>query len=328
MHLKMIEGLEDKMAVLTTIGLEKSYGGLKAVAGVDFSLEKGRVTGLLGPNGAGKSTTISMVSTLLKPDQGKILYEGRPIEEQLAIYRRKLGVVPQEIALYPELSGKRNLEFWGRVNGLRGKELEMRLDAVSEIIGIDGRLKDPVDKYSGGMKRRINIGAALLHEPEILIMDEPTVGIDPQSRKHILDTVKTLNGNGMTVLYTSHYMEEVSYLCDDIHIMDHGRIIAHGTESELVALNGDGNRMKLQLDVLTQELQEAIKVAFGVGAVTLSDGNGVVIPFGQRTMKETFDAVLQIVDTLAEPVGITSMEVEKESLETVFLRFTGRALRD
>jgi ABC-2 type transport system ATP-binding protein len=222
------------MALLKVEAIQKHFKEVKAVDEISFSVEKGEILGLLGPNGAGKSTTISMISTLIKPDSGAIYYRGKDIVKSPKSIQRKLGYVPQEIALYPMLSGIENLKFWGRAYGLKGEDLKNRIAEVSQIIGIDKRLKDKVDKYSGGMKRRLNIGVALLHNPEIVIMDEPTVGIDPQSRKHILDTVLDLNRKGMTVIYTSHYMEEIEYLCNKICIMDDGKVIAEGTKEELM----------------------------------------------------------------------------------------------
>ena len=214
--------------------LKKYFDNTKAVDNISFKVEKGDILGLLGPNGAGKSTTISIISTLLKADEGSVLYKGLDIEKEPKKIQKELGFVPQEIALYPSLSGYDNLKFWGKVYGLKGDKLKEKIEEVSQIIGIDKRLKDKVEEYSGGMKRRLNIGSALLHNPEIIILDEPTVGIDPQSRNHILDAVKEINKKGSTVIYTSHYMEEVEYLCDKICIMDEGKIIAQGTKEELI----------------------------------------------------------------------------------------------
>jgi ABC-2 type transport system ATP-binding protein len=188
--------------------LRKSFGDFQAVQGASFSARAGEVLSLLGPNGAGKSTTISMLSGLLAPTGGEACIMGHSVTKEPEAAKRSLGVVPQDIALYPDLSARENLVFWGKMYGLRGAELKARVDEVLEVIGLTDRQKDHVGKFSGGMKRRVNIGAALLHKPDVVIMDEPTVGIDPQSRRHILDNVKELNQKGMTVLYTTHYMEE------------------------------------------------------------------------------------------------------------------------
>jgi ABC-2 type transport system ATP-binding protein len=192
--------------------LKKSFGELQAVQGVEFAAEQGEILSLLGPNGAGKSTTISMLSGLLAPNEGDAFIMGHSIRTEPQAAKASLGVVPQDIALYPDLSARENLDFWGKMYGLRGAALKQRVDEVLDIIGLRDRQKDAVGKFSGGMKRRVNIGAALLHKPQVIIMDEPTVGIDPQSRRHILDNVKELNRQGMTVLYTTHYMEEAAEL--------------------------------------------------------------------------------------------------------------------
>ncbi len=219
--------------------LYKYFKHIKAVDGVSFSLQEGDLIGLLGANGAGKSTTISMICTLLKPDSGSIIFRGEDVLKKPSCIQQNMGIVPQEIALYQELTGMDNLKFWGHAYGLKTKELDKQIDRVSEIIGIDDRLSDKVHTYSGGMKRRLNIGVALLHNPELIIMDEPTVGVDPQSRNHILNTVKNLNSQGVSVIYTSHYMDEVEFLCKKIHIIDKGKIIASGTKSDLIASMGD-----------------------------------------------------------------------------------------
>ncbi len=227
--------------------LQKQFRAVSAVRGVSFEVRAGEIFSLLGPNGAGKSTTISMLSCLLQPTQGDALSVGIPSARARSVSRPVLGVVPQDIALYPDLSARENLEFWGKMYGLRGAALRQRVDEVLAIIGLTDRQKDTVGTFSGGMKRRVNIGAALLHKPQVIIMDEPTVGIDPQSRRHILDNVKELNRQGMTVLYTTHYMEEAQELSHQIAIMDQGKVIACGTHAELIKLVGEWTRIDLTL---------------------------------------------------------------------------------
>ncbi|MGE5678048.1 MAG: ABC transporter ATP-binding protein [Pseudomonadota bacterium] len=311
------------MALLKVTELHKEFGNTKAVDGISFHVEKGEVFGLLGPNGAGKSTTISMISTLMPPDKGEILFEDRNTSLEPKRIRQKLGVVPQDIALYPTLSGHENLAFWGSMYGLKGAELKKRIGEVAEIIGLNGRLKDRMDKYSGGMKRRLNIGAALLHRPELLIMDEPTVGIDPQSRNHILDTVLELNRQGMTIIYTSHYMEEVEYLCSRICIMDQGRIIASGTQEELVELVKGRTQVNLRLDKADGEIPGILKEIKGVDRVE-SENNEIAV------LGENVDTIL--AEIIAKVTGhgrrISSIDVRKPNLEAVFLHLTGKALRD
>ena len=231
------------------MNLKKNFGELKAVRGVSFTAQAGEVLSLLGPNGAGKSTTISMLSGLLEPNEGDATIMGHSVRREPLQAKARLGVVPQDIALYPDLSARENLVFWGKMYGLRGAPLKARVDEVLEIIGLADRQNDRVGTFSGGMKRRVNIGAALLHKPAVVIMDEPTVGIDPQSRRHILDNVKELNRQGMTVLYTTHYMEEAEELSDHIAIMDQGKVIAYGTYGELIQLVGEQTRIDLRLNV-------------------------------------------------------------------------------
>ena len=302
--------------------LKKSYGRVTAVDMINFSVMKGEIFGLLGPNGAGKSTTISMISTLFKPDQGTIAYNGIDIVKNPRTIQEQLGIVPQDIALYPTLSGINNLRFWGRTYGLKGQDLERRIMEVSKIIGIEDRLKDKVEKYSGGMKRRLNIGAALLHDPEILIMDEPTVGIDPQSRNHILETVKELNRKGMTIIYTSHYMEEVEFLCDRVSIMDMGKIIASGTKDELMEIVGTTFEVILEFDRVYEKLVELLNELEQV--VHIEQGDNSV----RLTVKE--NGILKAVVEKINGWGyqVESMDMEKPTLETVFLHLTGKALRD
>ena len=311
------------MTMLKVENLYKNFGNVNAVDGISFEVKQGEVFGLLGPNGAGKSTTISMVSTLTKPTDGRILFEGNDIIKNPEHIRKSLGVVPQDIALYPTLSGYENLTFWGNIYGLKGKELKKRIDEVSEIIGINGRIKDRIDKYSGGMKRRLNIGAALLHKPELLIMDEPTVGIDPQSRNHILDTVLELNKQGMTIIYTSHYMDEVEYLCNRLCIMDQGRIIASGTQQELVELIDEKTQINIKPDRVENALLDSLKKIEGVADV-MSDENLISV-YGENA-----DVLLaEIVSSFSKNKNrVESIDVKKPNLEAVFLHLTGKALRD
>lgn len=309
--------------LLKVENLQKKFGEINAVDGISFEVKKGEVFGLLGPNGAGKSTTISMISTLLPPSDGVILFEGKNIFKEPKAIQKKLGVVPQDIALYPTLSGYENLSFWGNMYGLMGADLKKRIDEVSEIIGLNGRLKDRIDKYSGGMKRRINIGAALLHKPDLLIMDEPTVGIDPQSRNHILDTVLELNRQGMTIIYTSHYMEEVEYLCNRICIVDQGKIIASGSKDELVEMIQGKTQIGLCLEFMNPEILHSLQVIEGINRVEQKEDHILI-------QCENADLILADIITKATANGnhLKSVDVKKPNLETVFLHLTGKALRD
>lgn len=303
--------------------LHKSFGELKAVQGVKFSVEKGEIMSLLGPNGAGKSTTISMLSGLLAPTSGDATIMGHSIRSEAQAAKASLGVVPQDIALYPDLSARENLDFWGKMYGLRGAALKARVDEVLAVIGLSDRQKDQVGKFSGGMKRRVNIGAALLHKPEVVIMDEPTVGIDPQSRRHILDNVKELNRQGMTVLYTTHYMEEAAELSNQIAIMDNGKIIACGTHSELIKLVGGQTRIDLTLNAEGEKVLAAWRTVAGVEKIDSTDGVvTVLVNDSNLVLPRLFDGAAKA------GVRITSVDIQEPNLETVFLHLTGRALRD
>jgi ABC-2 type transport system ATP-binding protein len=281
------------------------------------------VLSLLGPNGAGKSTTISMLSGLLAPTGGDACIMGHSVVREPELAKKSLGVVPQDIALYPDLSARENLVFWGKMYGLRGAALKSRVDEVLEVIGLADRQKDHVGKFSGGMKRRVNIGAALLHKPAVVIMDEPTVGIDPQSRRHILDNVKELNQNGMTVLYTTHYMEEAAELSHHIAIMDQGQVIAYGTHDELIKMVGEQTRIDLGLNTVAEKVLDAWRSAEGVSQIDATDGKvTALVDDSNRVLPRLFDAASRA------GVRITSVDIQEPNLETVFLHLTGRALRD
>jgi ABC-2 type transport system ATP-binding protein len=304
-------------------GVKKHFGEIHAVDGIDMHVKKGEILGLLGPNGAGKSTTISMIATLLEPTNGTILFMGESIQTNPKPIQEVLGFVPQEIALYPTLTGKENLQFWGRVYRLRGGKLKERISEISQVIGLEERLKDRVDTYSGGMKRRLNIGVALLHKPAFIIMDEPTVGIDPQSRSFILDTVRELRDQGSTVLYTTHYIEEVESLCDRIYIMDHGKIIAEGTKESLTEMIDASEVIRLSVETVDPMLITTLQeLKFVEKAVV--EANSIFL-----TVKENGNHYQSIMNALKESgTELKGMDIQKPSLETVFLHLTGRGLRD
>ena len=303
--------------------LHKAFGQLKAVEGVSFNVEKGEIFSLLGPNGAGKTTILSMLSCLLRPDEGDALVMGHSIQKDQMGVKSALGVVPQDIALYEDMSARENLVFWGRMYGLRGAVLKTRVDEVLEVIGLTDRAKDRVDKYSGGMKRRVNIGVALLHKPQVIFMDEPTVGIDPQSRRNILDSVVTLKNQGMTVLYTTHYMEEAQELSDHIAIMDHGRIIASGTNQDLVKIVGELDRITVTLNAEPGRVIDAWKSIQGVKQVTAENGSlAILADDSNRVLPRLFETAA------AGSVRILTVAIQEPNLESVFLHLTGRALRD
>ncbi|MBE9472153.1 MAG: ABC transporter ATP-binding protein [Chloroflexi bacterium] len=303
--------------------LHKNFGEVHAVQGVSFDVQAGEVFSLLGPNGAGKSTIISMLSCLLEPTQGDALVMGHSILREPQAVKAAIGVVPQEIALYPDLSARENLVFWGKMYGLRGRALRQRVDEVLEVIGLTGRQKGRVSKFSGGMKRRLNIGIALLHKPQVIIMDEPTVGIDPQSRRNILDNVKELNRQGMTVLYTTHYMEEAQELSDHIAIMDQGKVIGYGTHDELVEIVGELDRIDLAINTESARVIEQWQATEGVHEVSAGDGNlTLLVDDSNLVLPRLFEAATR------SGVRITSVEIQVPNLEAVFLHLTGRALRD
>lgn len=311
------------MGIIEIKGLTKKFGELVADDDVSFEVNEGEVFGLLGPNGAGKSTLISMITTLLTPDSGEIIINGFNIKKQQTEIKKLLGLVPQEIALYPTLTARENLVFWGRMYRLKGKLLKDRVEDALELAGLKDRADERIEKYSGGMKRRINIAAALLHRPKILIMDEPTVGIDPQSRNHILETVLKLNSEGMTVIYTSHYMEEVEYLCSRIAIMDHGKVIALGSKDELRKLIGDRDIINIESSIKDNAIADRIKSINGVDSVQLAE-KGLKIIAGEA---DTILArVISILDSYK--CRIHGVSVTQTNLESVFLHLTGRALRD
>ncbi len=303
--------------------LYKNFGELKAVQGIDFTVRQGEIFSLLGPNGAGKSTTISMLSGLLEPAEGDALVMGHSIRTDSTAARACLGVVPQDIALYPDLSARENLVFWGKMYGLRGAVLKQRVDEVLKVIGLVERQRDRVGTFSGGMKRRVNIGAALLHMPQVIIMDEPTVGIDPQSRRHILDNVKELNAQGMTVVYTTHYMEEAQELSQHIAIMDQGKIVAYGTHEELIRLVGEQARIELALNTEAGRVLDAWKAVEGVSRVSAEDGKAtVLVNDSNLVLPRLFEAANRC------GARINGVDIQEPNLETVFLHLTGKALRD
>jgi ABC-2 type transport system ATP-binding protein len=339
--------MHDIMAepMIQTHNLRKSFRRadgtlIDAVKGVNLAIQPGEIFSLLGPNGAGKTTTISMISGLIEPTEGDALIGGFSITRQPLEAKRLMGFIPQEIALYPELSARQNLVFFGKMYGLGGKELQGRVDEVLDFIDLSDRQHDRTDTFSGGMKRRVNIGVGLLHRPKLIYMDEPTVGIDPQSRRRILDTVKQLRREqGMTVLYTTHLMEEAQELSDRVAIIDHGQIIAAGTQGELTQQVGEEDRLEFKIG--TQELAAAlldrlqhtvpgVSKALFSPAEPLAEGSdqasaGRITVF-VRQGRTALPALVRLLDEAG--IAIQSIEVREPDLEAVFLALTGRALRD
>lgn len=310
--------------MLVADGLRKSFGDLEAVHDLSFSVDQGETFGLLGPNGAGKTTTISMLCGLLDPDAGTVHVGGERIRPGSTTGRARIGYVPQEIALYLDLSGHQNLAFFARLYGLKGTAAKARIDEVLDIVGLTDRAGDRVEHYSGGMQRRLNIAAGLLHRPDLLILDEPTVGIDPQSRNMILEAVASLGRDGMSVLYTTHYMEEAERLCARVGIVDHGRLLACGSRRELVQL----------IDGQDQVLLSVTGDAAAVAARLQEDK---VVTSAQATSTKEIACVTNdassklstiIASVTASGASVSDLRVLEPTLDAVFLAITGTALRD
>jgi ABC-2 type transport system ATP-binding protein len=302
--------------------LGKRYGSITAVDGVSFDIHKGEVFSLLGPNGAGKSTTIGMLSALVPPTSGDARIGGLSVRERSTALRRLFGIVPQEIALYEEMSGRDNLLFWGRLYGMRGKALSVRVDEILDRVGLAERARSRLGTYSGGMKRRLNIAAGLVHGPRLLFMDEPTVGIDPQSRRAVLDLILDLKKEGTTILYTTHYMAEAEELSDRVGIIDHGRLLAVGTCRELAQGVGGGERLRLALAGREEgeRLGESLRRIPGLAVE--NDGIHVTV-----TAPRVGQLIPKIVEAAAAArTALRDIQIREQNLETVFLAYTGREL--
>ncbi len=326
--------------ILEADKLVKKYGENMAVKGISFTMQEGEVFGLLGPNGAGKSTVISMLTCLFPPTEGSIRIYGHDVIKEANQVKRLIGIVPQDLALYPTLNARENLTFYGQMFGLGGADLKQRVETVLQYVAMTERAKDAVKTYSGGMKRRINLAVGLIHSPRILFLDEPTVGVDPQSRNHIFESVERLNREqGMAILYTSHYMEEVERLCHRVAIVDRGQIIAQDTPKNLVAMLGGGiihiGMLKPDESLLraAEKLNEVKSAAFMAGVEPEADG-GMAAPPARKTIlkvearQQANAALVQVIQLFNERnVPILSVETLEPNLETVFLHLTGKSLR-
>ena len=301
--------------------LHKRYGRIEAVAGISFEIKAGEVFGLLGPNGAGKTTTISVIATQLRPTSGDAVVFGHSVRRDVSAVRSKIGVVPQEIALYPKLTAAENIRFFGRMYGVSKAELEERVDALLRLVGLEGRRDDYVLTFSGGMKRRLNLAVSLVHRPQLILLDEPTAGVDPHSREHIFQIVGALRDEGTAIMYTTHYMEEAERLCDRLGIMDEGKIIAMGTLDELITQLGCAEIIQLRGLPATADLS-GLQTASGVCRVERQEGlTRVFVTSSARALAPLNQAIARYADDV-------QVEITPLSLEALFLQLTGKELRD
>ena len=309
--------------MLEAAHLTRRFGDRVAVDDVSFQVAPGETYGLLGPNGAGKTTTIRLVCGLLSADGGEVTVAGMPVSTSARKAKAHIGYVPQDVSLYPDLTARENLTFFGRLYRLKGAALRRRVDEVLDLIDLSDRGDDRVESFSGGMKRRLNIGASLLHEPSLLILDEPTVGVDPQSRHAILESIRALGAAGLAVLYTTHYMEEAERICDRIGIVDHGRLIAEGTSRELVSQVGEKDRITLSANGSLAAFAEACRLLDGIERVDVADSSVQLLAQDGRSR------LPQILGTASRTgTSVRSVEVDEPDLEAVFLHLTGTALRE
>jgi ABC-2 type transport system ATP-binding protein len=316
------------MALLEIRNLRKTYGPLVAVAGISFEVRAGEVFGLLGPNGAGKSTTMLMVAGLIEKDAGEIHLDGKPFDPRDPAMRSQLGVVPQELAIYPELTALENLRFFGQLYGIKGNLLKERIGVALERVGLTARAKDWSGHFSGGMKRRLNFAIGLLHHPRLMILDEPTVGVDPQSRAHLLQCVRDLNAEGVAVIYASHYMEEVQTLCKRVAIMDQGKILAMDTLDALLGrMSAD-----LRLRISKPPANVARQLAQLADVVQIEEGDeelDVIVSQDQQGDEKTFETLSKVTTLLTETgVKLHAVKTREPDLERLFLELTGNRLRD
>jgi len=311
--------------MLEVIGLRKSYGDLVAVDGVSLRAGKGETIGLLGPNGAGKTTTVSIIAGLVQPDAGEVRIAGRTLSGDTDPIKRAVGLVPQDLGLYEEMSASENLHVFGALYSLDGARLKRAMDESLELVGLRERAKDKVMNFSGGMKRRLNLAAALLHDPQLLLLDEPTVGVDPQSRNAIFDNLEILKKRGKTLLYTTHYMEEAERLCDRLVIIDHGKVIADDTLQGLHRMVPVANLLTIELEAgkLNGLRVEDLHSTPGVVSVEL---RGETLRIGVRDLAADSAGILQWLIDRGHP--FQHLASERANLETVFLNLTGRSLRD
>jgi len=309
--------------ILEATGLVKRFDDLVAVDDVSFSIDAGETYGFLGPNGAGKTTSISMIAGLLEPDGGSVVVEGEPITTSSVRGKRSIGLVPQDLAIYPDLTAAENLSFFGRLYGMAGADLQSRVSEVLEVVGLNDRRDDLTKEFSGGMKRRLNIGIGLLHKPHLLILDEPTVGVDPQSRNAILESVENLSTEGMAVLYTTHYMEEAERLCDRVAIIDEGKLKAEGTRRELVSMVGEKDRITINGGGDLASAATSVESVDGVTSASAADHRLDVLATNASS-------ILPEILTRVSAAGATinGVAVVEPNLEAVFLHLTGKALRD
>lgn len=303
--------------------LRKAYGDFIAVDGVSFSAEPGAIFGLLGPNGAGKTTTIGCISGLLKPSDGRIRVLGYDVVRDGRASREKLGVVPQELALYEDLNARENLLYWGSAYGMRRQQLKNRVDEVLELAGLTDRSREPVKKFSGGMKRRLNFACGIVHEPKVLLLDEPTVGVDPQSRVRLIDLVEDLKQNGTCILYTTHYMEEAEDICDRLAIIDHGKIIAMGTLPELRSILGERDLLRLSGSFDAASVRETLSRLESLELIHIEDDQiTMAVPQASRQLP----AILQALAEAGAEIRETTFT--QPSLESLFIKLTGKELRE
>jgi ABC-2 type transport system ATP-binding protein len=309
--------------MITVDRLRRSFGDLVAVNDVSFEVRDGEILGLLGPNGAGKTTTLNMISGVLKPDNGRVLVDGHDIWLEPIVVKRHLGVVPQEVAVYEDLTARDNLSFWGSLYGLSGSSLKQRVDEGLTRVGLAERAGDRVKGFSGGMKRRLNLCMGLLHRPRFLLLDEPTVGIDPQARLNILEVIRGVAAGGTTVLYTTHYMEEAQELCDRIAIIDHGRILTVGTLDELTRLAGEAEVLRLTGAFAATEARDRLQAIAGVRVLQAGDGSAMLsVAAGGPGLLAVLPAVL------ASGLALDDVSIQRPNLQSVFISLTGRELRD